>query len=128
MFYWSVNYLFYSITKSVSQSLLPANVDVVNVAQKHGEDILYFEHASIFSFLFPIQESAFQSYFILNHPSLMTVFNRIYSLVHIPGTVLYVVELFLIDYNLITYVQTDFFHGIITKHQTRKSLPWLDGP
>ncbi|KAJ6134700.1 hypothetical protein N7523_001022 [Penicillium sp. IBT 18751x] len=89
MFYWSVNYLAYSVTKSVSQSLSPAHMGVVEVAQRHGEDVLRFEHASIFSFLFPIKESAFQSYFILNCPSLMTIFNRIYSLVHIPGTVLF---------------------------------------
>lgn len=94
MFYWSVNYLFYSVTKAISQSLLPARVEVVEVAQRHGEDILNFEHYSFFSFLFPIQESAFQSYFILCHPSLMTFFNRIYSLVHIPGTVLYGFGLF----------------------------------
>ncbi|KAJ5982714.1 hypothetical protein N7451_012814 [Penicillium sp. IBT 35674x] len=89
MFYWIVNYLFYSVTRAVSQTLLPANVGIVEVAQKHGEDILNFEHASTFSFLFPIQESAFQSYFMANHPFLMTFFNRIYSIVHIPGTVLF---------------------------------------
>lgn len=88
MFYWAINYLFYSVTKATAQWLVPAEVGVVEVAQQHGEDILRFEHESIFRWVFPIMESEFQGYFMGNHPSIMTFFNRIYSLVHIPATVL----------------------------------------
>jgi hypothetical protein len=88
MFYWAVNYLFYSVTKAMSQWLLPAQIEVVQVAQQHGEDILWFEHESFFSWMFPIQESAYQRFFLDHAPAMMTFFNRIYSLVHIPGTVL----------------------------------------
>ncbi|KAA8645013.1 hypothetical protein EYZ11_008107 [Aspergillus tanneri] len=88
MFYWAVNFLFYSFTKAIAQWLSPAEIGVVQVAQNHAIDILNFEHKSFFSFLF-IEESEFQSFFMTNHPSIMTFFNRIYSLVHIPGTVLF---------------------------------------
>ncbi|KAJ5973259.1 hypothetical protein N7481_010469 [Penicillium waksmanii] len=89
MFYWAVNYLFYSVTKAMSQWLLPAQIEVVQVAQQHGEDVLWFEHESFFSWMFPLQESAYQRFFLDHAPAMMTFFNRIYSLVHIPGTVLF---------------------------------------
>ncbi|OJJ50684.1 hypothetical protein ASPZODRAFT_11542 [Penicilliopsis zonata CBS 506.65] len=89
MFYWVVNYLFYSITKATSQWLSPAEIGVVQVAQNHAIGILNVEHASFLSFFFPIQESDFQAFFMNGHPGFMTFFNRIYSLVHIPGTVLF---------------------------------------
>ncbi|KAL4771840.1 PAP2 superfamily-domain-containing protein [Aspergillus nidulans var. acristatus] len=87
MFYWVLNYAFYSCTKAISHALSPAGTDVVQLAQDHGIAILDLEHRSIFSILFPIEESDFQAYFLNGHPGWMTFFNRIYSLVHIPGTV-----------------------------------------
>ncbi|KAL3432332.1 hypothetical protein BDV09DRAFT_206092 [Aspergillus tetrazonus] len=71
MFYWVLNYAFYSCTKAISHALSPAGTDV---------------HRSIFSIFSLIEESDFQSYFLNGHPGWMT-FNHIYSLVHIPGTV-----------------------------------------
>jgi hypothetical protein len=88
MFYWAVNYLFYAFTKTISQYLSPADISVVQVAQDHGIGILHVEHDSLFRFFFPVKESDFQSFFLENHKAIMTFFNRIYSLVHIPGTVL----------------------------------------
>jgi hypothetical protein len=87
MFYWVLNYAFYSCTKAVAQALSPAGTDVVQLAQDHGIGILDIEHRSIFSIFFPIEESDFQAFFLNNHQGWMTFFNRIYSLVHIPGTV-----------------------------------------
>lgn len=87
MFYWSMNYLFYSVTKATAQWLSPAEIGVVEVARGHAIDILNFEHTTA-SWIFPINEADFQSFFIQNHPSILTIFNRIYSLIHIPGTVL----------------------------------------
>ncbi|PYH97335.1 hypothetical protein BO71DRAFT_140274 [Aspergillus ellipticus CBS 707.79] len=87
MFYWVMNYLFYSCTKAVAQSLSPAGRDVVQLAQDHAVGVLDLEHNSFFSIFFPIEESAFQAFFINGHQGWMTFFNRIYSLVHIPGTV-----------------------------------------
>lgn len=88
MFYWAVNYLFYICTKTISAYFSPADISVVQVAQDHGVGILHIEHDSPFGFLFPVQESDFQYFFLENHKAIMTFFNRIYSLVHIPGTVL----------------------------------------
>ncbi|KAI9368018.1 PAP2 superfamily-domain-containing protein [Aspergillus egyptiacus] len=87
MFYWVLNYAFYSCTKAIAQAMSPAGTDVVQLAQDHGIGILDFEHRSAWRFLFPIEESDFQAYFLNNHQGWMTFFNRIYSLVHIPGTV-----------------------------------------
>lgn len=87
MFYWILNYAFYSCTKAMAQALSPAGTDVVQLAQDHGISILDLEHRSIFSIFFPMEESEFQSFFLNGHPGWMTFFNRIYSLVHIPGTV-----------------------------------------
>ncbi|KAL2823553.1 PAP2 superfamily-domain-containing protein [Aspergillus cavernicola] len=87
MFYWVLNYAFYSCTKAIAQSMSPAGTDVVQLAQDHGIGILDFEHRSAFRFFFPIEESDFQAFFLTGHPGWMTFFNRIYSLVHIPGTV-----------------------------------------
>ncbi|KAF7589828.1 hypothetical protein BBP40_003638 [Aspergillus hancockii] len=89
MFYWAMNFLFYACTKAISQDLAPADKSVVQVAQGHAIDILNFEHKSIFRFFFPVEESEFQGFFIEYHPLWLTLFNRIYSLVHIPGTVLF---------------------------------------
>ncbi|CEN60906.1 hypothetical protein ASPCAL07577 [Aspergillus calidoustus] len=90
MFYWVLNYAFYSCTKAVAQALSPAGTDVVQLAQDHGIGILDIEHRSIFSIFFPIEESDFQAFFLNNHQGWMTFFNRIYSLVHIPGTVAFI--------------------------------------
>ncbi|KAL4787184.1 PAP2 superfamily-domain-containing protein [Aspergillus varians] len=87
MFYWVLNLAFYACTKAISQALSPAGKDVVQLGQDHGISILNLEHNSMFSFFFPIQESDFQAFFLTGHPGWMTFFNRIYSLVHIPGTV-----------------------------------------
>ncbi|RAK76477.1 phosphatase PAP2 family protein [Aspergillus fijiensis CBS 313.89] len=89
MFYWVMNYLFYSCTKAVAQSLSPAGRDVVQLAQDHAIGVLNLEHNSFLSIFFPIEEADFQAFFINGHPNWMTFFNRIYSLVHIPGTVAY---------------------------------------
>ncbi|KAJ5557128.1 hypothetical protein N7494_001043 [Penicillium frequentans] len=88
MFYWIMNYLFYSVTKSTAQWLSPAQIGVVQVARDHAINILDLEQQSA-RWIFPIKEVDFQSFFIQNHPAILTVFNRIYSLVHIPGTVLF---------------------------------------
>lgn len=88
MFYWVLNYLFYACTKAIAQSLSPADVTVVELAQEHGIGILNLEHNTpIVKWFFPIEEADFQGFFLSKHPGLMTFFNRIYSLVHIPGTV-----------------------------------------
>ncbi|KAK5198033.1 hypothetical protein LTR99_009450 [Exophiala xenobiotica] len=87
MFYWILNLLFYTLTKAIAQLFFSNYGGLRQLAQDHGLLILDIEHKSWLSFLFPIQESAFQAWFLNNHLSTITFLNRIYSLVHIPGTV-----------------------------------------
>jgi len=88
MFYWVLNYTVYSFTKGFAASMYEGKGNgVVELAQTHGINILWLEHESIARFLFPLREVDVQSFF-LGHTSAMTLLNRAYSLVHIPGTVL----------------------------------------
>ncbi|GAB7353823.1 hypothetical protein MBLNU459_g4195t2 [Dothideomycetes sp. NU459] len=87
MFYWALNYCAYSITKATAAIMFAGHDGVTQLAQDHGVAILHIEHDSILRFLFPIQEADFQHFFLNGHTTAMTFFNRIYSLVHIPGTV-----------------------------------------
>ena len=88
MFYWALNYLFYACTKAIAQSLSPPDVGVVRLAQQHGIWVLKVEQtASIIRWFYPIRELDFQNFVLTRSPALMTFFNRIYSLVHIPATI-----------------------------------------
>jgi hypothetical protein len=87
MFYWALNYAAYSLTKAIAAALYATKDGVTELAQEHGISILNFEHDSMFSIFFPIKEVDFQTFFTTGHPLMLTFFNRIYSLVHIPGTV-----------------------------------------
>lgn len=89
MFYWALNYVVYTMTKKIASHMyaLQGAHEVTELAQKHALDILWFEHDSVFRFLFPFMEVSVQKYFLENHQSILTAFNQLYSLVHIPGTV-----------------------------------------
>jgi len=88
MFYWVLTYAVYRITHVLSQSIF--SDDVWDVAQENGLRILAFEQFSIFRFLFPIQEIQVQRWFMDGHEGLLTVLNRTYALIHIPGSVFFV--------------------------------------
>lgn len=90
MFYWALNFVVYSFTKSLAEDFYDGKGNgVVELAQSHGISILKFEHDSFAKFLFPLREVDVQGFFLLNgHTSAMTLLNRAYSLVHIPATVL----------------------------------------
>ncbi|KAL9101006.1 MAG: hypothetical protein Q9163_003691 [Psora crenata] len=85
MFYWVITYLFYRMTKVVSQMIFPRTI--IDVAQAHGLSVLEFEQFSWLSFLFPWKEHDVQRWFMDRHQSSLTVLNRAYALIHIPGTV-----------------------------------------
>lgn len=100
MFYWVLNYLFYACTKSISQSLSPPDKSVVQVSQAHGISVLNLEHqAPVIKWLYPVDELDFQLFFLDRFPGLMTFFNRIYSVVHIPGTVAFLSWYYLVAPN-----------------------------
>ena len=85
MFYWIITYLFYRLTKVISQRIFTKSI--IDVAQAHGLAILEFEQFSWANFLFPIKEHSVQHWFMEGHQGALTVLNRAYALIHIPGTV-----------------------------------------
>ncbi len=86
MGYWVITYLFYRMTSILSQKLF-AGREIWDVSQEHGIAILEAEQFSALNFLFPVQERLIQQWFISSHQSLLTILNRCYALIHIPGTV-----------------------------------------
>jgi hypothetical protein len=86
MFYWIINYAFYRMTSITSQRIF-AESGIWNVAQAHGIDVLETEQFSILSFLFPVRERSVQQWFMHGHQDALSVLNRAYALIHIPGTV-----------------------------------------
>lgn len=86
MFYWIITYLFYRMTKVVSQAIFEQD-KIWDVAQQNAARILWFEQESFFSFLFPIREHEVQQWFMNGHQGGLTFLNRAYALIHIPGTV-----------------------------------------
>lgn len=85
MFYWIITYLFYRLTKVMSQMIFTRKV--IDVAQAHGITVLEFEQYSLLSFLFPLKEHDVQHWFMEGHQTALTFLNRAYALIHIPGTV-----------------------------------------
>ena len=86
MFYWTLNYGFYRMTRVLSQHLFGQS-DIWHVAESHGIDVLEFEEFSWLCFLFPLREKDVQQWFMNGHQDALTVLNKIYALIHIPGTV-----------------------------------------
>ncbi|KAF1995457.1 hypothetical protein P154DRAFT_346405 [Amniculicola lignicola CBS 123094] len=86
MFYWIINYAFYRFTSIASQRIF-AKTGIWNVAQDHGIAVLSAEQFSWLSFLFPIHERDVQQWFMRDHQDALTVLNKAYALIHIPGTV-----------------------------------------
>ncbi|KAF2489341.1 hypothetical protein BU16DRAFT_622873 [Lophium mytilinum] len=86
MFYWIINYAFYRMTSITSQRIF-AKTGIWNVAQTHGIAVLEAEQFSWISFLFPVHERSVQQWFMHGHQDFLTVLNKCYALIHIPGTV-----------------------------------------
>jgi len=88
MLYWVINYAFYRMTSITSQRIF-AKTGIWNVAQSHGVAVLETEQDSWLRFLFPVQERTVQYWFMHGHQDALTVLNKAYALIHIPGTVGY---------------------------------------
>jgi hypothetical protein len=86
MLYWVINYVFYRLTAVASQKLF-ASSGIWNVAQEHGISVLETEEYGWLSVLFPIHERQVQQWFMHGHQDALTVLNKAYALIHIPGTV-----------------------------------------
>ncbi|KAH0548229.1 hypothetical protein GP486_008060 [Trichoglossum hirsutum] len=86
MFYWIINYTFYRCTSIASQRIF-SKTGIWDVAQDHGLTVLEFEQFSWAKWFFLIRELDFQQWFMDGHQTALTVLNRAYALIHIPGTV-----------------------------------------
>lgn len=86
MFYWVINYLFYRMTSVMAQRIF-ADSGIWQVSQAHALSVLEFEEFGWLRFLFPIREQAVQMWFMNGHQGALTFLNRVYALIHIPGTV-----------------------------------------
>lgn len=86
MFYWIITYAFYRSTALMSQAIF-SKTGIWDIAQDHGLAVLEFEQFSWLSFLWPVKELEVQQWFMQGHQTFLTVLNRSYALIHIPGTV-----------------------------------------
>ncbi|KAF2197534.1 hypothetical protein GQ43DRAFT_475365 [Delitschia confertaspora ATCC 74209] len=86
MLYWVINYAFYRFTSVASQHIF-AKTGIWSVAEGHGIAVLETEQFSWLSFLFPVHERDVQQWFMHGHQNALTVLNKAYALIHIPGTV-----------------------------------------
>ena len=89
MFYWALNYGFYSCTKFLAAMLFSTD-GLWEVAESHGIAVLHAEHTAWTRIFFPLTEVGVQHFFMNGHESILTFLNRAYSLVHIPGTVFFI--------------------------------------
>ena len=86
MFYWIITYAFYRMTSITSQRVF-SKTGIWNVAQNHGLAVLATEQLSWLRFFFPLKELDVQKWFMDGHQGSLTVLNKAYALIHIPGTV-----------------------------------------
>jgi hypothetical protein len=90
MLYWVLNYLFYRMTTVLSNRIF-AGQGIWNAAQEHALSLLEFEQFSWLSFLFPVRELDVQQWFMHGHQDFLTFLDRFYSLIHIPGSMAFIV-------------------------------------
>ena len=86
MFYWIITYAFYRMTSITSQRIF-SKTGIWDVAQDHGLAVLATEQLSWLRFFFPLTEIQIQRWFMGGHQTALTVLNKAYALIHIPGTV-----------------------------------------
>ncbi|PYH46634.1 phosphatase PAP2 family protein [Aspergillus saccharolyticus JOP 1030-1] len=84
--YWALVYWTYQLGRAFTAVTLKE--DTVDVARKHALQLIQIEQA-----LGMFWEVSIQKYF-LRHPTLMTWTNWIYSFIHIPGTIAFLVWLY----------------------------------
>lgn len=86
MFYWIITYTIYRVSHILSQEMF--SDDIWDTAQENGLSVLATEQFTVLRFLLPIQEISVQQWFMDGHEGLLTVLNKAYALIHIPGSVL----------------------------------------
>lgn len=88
VWYWLLLYWIYQIGRAFTALTLVEGT--VNVARKHALQVIHLEQSLHIFF-----EVGFQKWF-LAHPAILHWINRLYSFIHIPGTISFLVILFYI--------------------------------
>ncbi|KAF2762767.1 integral membrane protein [Pseudovirgaria hyperparasitica] len=86
VWYWALIYWVYQVGRAITALTLVEGT--VDVARKHALQIIHLEKKLHIFWELPVQ------HWFLKHPLLMIWTNRIYSFIHIPGTILFLVFLF----------------------------------
>ncbi|KAK0664083.1 hypothetical protein DIS24_g689 [Lasiodiplodia hormozganensis] len=84
--YWALIYWVYQLGRAFTALTLVE--DTVNVARKHALQLIHIEQKLHIFWELDVQ------HFFLQYPTVMTWINRIYSFIHIPGTILFLVWLY----------------------------------
>ncbi|KAI9728810.1 MAG: hypothetical protein M1834_007196 [Cirrosporium novae-zelandiae] len=84
--YWALIYWIYQLGRAATALTLQEGT--VNVARVHALHLIELEKKLHIFWEVPIQQ------FFLGHPALMDIINPLYSFIHIPGTILFLVWLF----------------------------------
>ncbi|KAF2188955.1 integral membrane protein [Zopfia rhizophila CBS 207.26] len=84
--YWALIYWVYQLGRAFTAVTLVEGT--VNVARQHALQLIHLEKRLYMFYELPIQ------HWFLQHPLLMHWTNRIYSFIHIPGTILFLVWLY----------------------------------
>ncbi|USP82008.1 hypothetical protein yc1106_09282 [Curvularia clavata] len=85
--YWALIYWVYQVGRAIT-ALTLIDQGTVNVARRHALQLIHIEQR-----LHIFLELNVQAWF-LKHPALLHWINRIYSFIHIPGTILFLVCLY----------------------------------
>ncbi|KAF7549225.1 hypothetical protein G7046_g8421 [Stylonectria norvegica] len=86
--YWLNLYWVYQIGRAITALTLVEGT--VNVARKHALQVIHLEQSLLIFWELPVQR------WFLAHPALLHWVNRIYSFIHIPGTIFFLVMLYYI--------------------------------
>ncbi|KAM0279555.1 hypothetical protein ACHAQH_004510 [Verticillium albo-atrum] len=84
--YWALIYWVYQVGRAITALTLVEGT--VDVARRHALQVIHMEQSLHIFIELPIQQ------FFLQYPTVMHWINRIYSFIHIPGTILFLVILY----------------------------------
>lgn len=84
--YWALIYWVYQVGRAFTA--LTLNEGTVDVARRHALQLIHIEQSLNIFIEVPVQQ------YFLQYPTVMHWINRIYSFIHIPGTILFLVILY----------------------------------
>ncbi|KAG5950285.1 hypothetical protein E4U53_005301 [Claviceps sorghi] len=91
VWYWALIYWLYQIGRAFTALTLVE--DTVDVARRHALEVIRLEQRLHIFYEVPIQK------FFLQYPTVMNWINRVYSFIHIPGTILFLIVLYFLTTN-----------------------------